>query len=772
MGFLSTLKAVLNRSKFTESSITTIDGLGVNGAKPWPFNYHEAVMVGMRSWPYRCILGNANMCASIPLRLYVRNRSKKELRALGYRHGEMAYESKRIGRRKLAYLTGQREVQPSSVVRHKLMQFGDEFEEVMDHPIIDLLRNANPQNNGFDLAQFRFISKQITGNAYLHPIMSQSLSRPTELWPMLPQWVWAVPGEPGGEELIKAYVYGATVEDRQRFDVDEVMAFRTGINPKSLYYGYGPTEAAWLVLGTIYARQVMDKATYDNMARPDWMLVNEQMNQDQATRLKTSIEMQLKGMKNAGKMLALGGKITPHQMNWKPNELSTEDRHLEEVAGIYGYPITKLLSNDPNRANAQTGDAGWTKDTILPMLRQDEESLNQNGLLALFGDGELADNAVLAYDDPTPANRQMDMAESKTLVLAGIRTINEDRKLRGDDPMDGGDVLRFNGRDLTAIDAPPPAPGGFDFQQNHYHIPEHKTVASKPRRLPGKRYSQAGMIYKAGPCCSKAPADQDIRDGEHERPIDRTIRNVHAAFLMAQRQVEEVIRRHGPGKAARKVKQLTEDDYDDIDRILRQMGETVTPEIVDLLRDAVISGGHEALRKIQLDPATFTTESPNVSATLRKFGEQIKTQIVGSSIDRIRATLAEGVAAGESTADLATRVREGGVFSASRAEMIARSESARAYGQGQIDAWKESGIVEGKQWLLAPEACEFCEAAAAIFEAKTIGLEEAFFKKGSMLRGSQGGVLTLDYADVDAPALHPNCRCDLIAVLSSTGEET
>ena len=61
--------------------------------------------------------------------------------------------------------------------------------------------------------------------------------------------------------------------------------------------------------------------------------------------------------------------------------------------------------------------------------------------------------------------------------------------------------------------------------------------------------------------------------------------------------------------------------------------------------------------------------------------------------------------------------------------------------------------------------CEFCRAAARLFSEKPVALNQPFFPKGSTLAGVKGGVMALDYDDVNGPPLHPNDRCSVSAVL-------
>jgi len=103
-----------------------------------------------------------------------------------------------------------------------------------------------------------------------------------------------------------------------------------------------------------------------------------------------------------------------------------------------------------------------------------------------------------------------------------------------------------------------------------------------------------------------------------------------------------------------------------------------------------------------------------------------------------------------------------------RARMIARTETAMIYEGAKEQAWKQSGIVKGKQWLLAAGGCEFCTALAGpqmgALRPDPIPLDAAFIGGGVPLIGTQGGKMTTWRAVRTAP-LHPNCRCGTTEIL-------
>ncbi len=136
----------------------------------------------------------------------------------------------------------------------------------------------------------------------------------------------------------------------------------------------------------------------------------------------------------------------------------------------------------------------------------------------------------------------------------------------------------------------------------------------------------------------------------------------------------------------------------------------------------------------------------------------------------LRTVLMEGLQVGLSDAEIAKQMSTE-VFGAKRttlrAQMIARTEEARATMAGQLQAFRESGVVESKRWLIASDACQFCQAISEEFngQASEIELNGVFVQQGAMLDGVDGGVLHNNYAPVEHPPLHVHCRCDLVPVI-------
>lgn len=128
---------------------------------------------------------------------------------------------------------------------------------------------------------------------------------------------------------------------------------------------------------------------------------------------------------------------------------------------------------------------------------------------------------------------------------------------------------------------------------------------------------------------------------------------------------------------------------------------------------------------------------------------------------RIQATLQAGLDAGDSTADLAARVRaEFNAIDKGRSQVIAQTEVAAAYGYGRNEAMVQAGV-EFKAWLTSGNAnvrSAHQEAGLTYPADGGIPLDEPFIVDGEALQypGDPSG----------SPGNTINCHCVQIAVVA------
>ena len=149
----------------------------------------------------------------------------------------------------------------------------------------------------------------------------------------------------------------------------------------------------------------------------------------------------------------------------------------------------------------------------------------------------------------------------------------------------------------------------------------------------------------------------------------------------------------------------------------------------------------------------------------RSFAERVNV----SFAKRITQVIAKGLSEGENVRELRKRLGDkvfSGKVTKARAEAIARTEGSRASHQGEMQAWEQSGVVEGKIWRILPGACQFCRP----LDGKLISLEGSYFDLGQVAEGDEGGKMKMNYETVEAPPLHTHCHCFQEPVLKELGQ--
>lgn len=123
--------------------------------------------------------------------------------------------------------------------------------------------------------------------------------------------------------------------------------------------------------------------------------------------------------------------------------------------------------------------------------------------------------------------------------------------------------------------------------------------------------------------------------------------------------------------------------------------------------------------------------------------ENAAMSITETTREGLRTIIAQGLAEGWSSEQVAQAIEGSEWFSADRAALIARTELAEAHSMGSLAIWEQAGVVEGKKNLLSdshlgPDVCDECADVGVIPLRAT-------FPSGRL-----------------GPPHHPRCECTLV----------
>lgn len=689
---------------------------------------------------------------------------------------------------------------------------GEDVDEVKEHSILELLHRPNQTMTKREFIILLQIYRLLTGESPIR--IKRNANQITELWPLNPLQVTPMIGKTAdGFEMVTSYEYKYTINGKQeekKLKPDEVI-FIKNMNPKDMWRGYGVVEAAQGAIDTLHYSELFNQTFFKNSAVPYTVLyTNQKLNENIINRLKNSWESNYKGPANAFKtaILEAGLKVEKLQQTSKDMDFIEQQKFLRDKM-MAMFKTTKIalgITEDVNRANAEASEYVFAKNCVKPKMAQYVESFNEF-LLPLF---ENTENMFLDFVDPVPKDRIAKVAEY-TAAVDKWMTKNEIRDAEGLPPLEGGDEI-WQPLALTTMSNPTPnteeehtepqtteeqeEKPKEDEEQKGYRILKAVGKKKLPTNLKEKIYAvknrnirlkqmkeeikkELRKILKSRitPAQKIEPKYKDMSTKEDTDKYVKTMlansdrleakMNDTMKWKYYQPQMEEVLRKIDKGtkfilnSKKKSVKKAVGDEFMfNKEKYVATGIDLLTP----LLKDILLMQGAEALLTVK--PSSKYSLLNEARKYLNQKPTKIAKTITDTAYERVRNSLADGIKEGESVEELKKRILEQYTsLEVYQAETIARTEVSRATNFATIDAFKQSGVVEGKEWIVTPDdrLCEFCAAMEETYNAQA-KLDEDYFKKGDEVVGINGGVLSIGYDDIEGPPLHPNCRCVLKSV--------
>ncbi len=574
-------------------------------------------------------------------------------------------------------------------------------------------------------------------------------------------------------------------------------------------YGYSKVEQVITTVNIALRRQLYQLQYYTDGSTPDLIFsCPENWSIKQIKEFWETWRSELAG--NTGKRRQ--GMFIPNGM--KPvdvKEQALKDMYDEWLARIICYCFSvppQALVKEQNRATADTQKDMSKEEGLLPLMKF-QKGVMDGIIRDFFG----APDLQFSWKQEAASSPVEQAAIDKSDVEAKIRTVNEVREARGleglpDEPAEPGLVeglptgekpqdAALNGQQITALlevvqakipkdtaaaviaasfpnlsseqvsalvagmpatpepdpEPNPPAPGTVPKPPGQASgLPPAPATNAEPSTEPGEPAQKLEAIRK-GELQKKAIKPID-RERKSLLRLEAKLKKKVAKFLAAQVQPIAAQLHAVLPESAEKLEKMSREEALALLQSLNLDWWELGDDLEDILAAIAHDGITAALAQIGVSPTASIVDQVNEKALAwaEQHSADLVTNLANTTRDRLRSDLAASIELGMSVDEIAAVIGKDYMFSEERAELIATTERAFADAAGNMAAYRDSGVVAGKEWVLGSEhedqECD-CEANA---DAGTIALDDNF-----------------PSGDDTVPA-HPRCVCDVLPVVAEDTE--
>lgn len=620
---------------------------------------------------------------------------------------------------------------------------GDQWEKV-DHELIDLVnrpggRDLKPQSfSKFDLFEATASYDALQGDCFWYMALGKSTLRPREIVVLRPDRVGTVVNPKTKE--VEGYYIRQEMGQPIPLEVNEVLRFPL-FHPETPYEGKGPVEAGDDYISTDENTSEFTNNFFQNGAGMSGILsVKGEVTKGAFKKFAKAFREKHTGVSNAGKIAILReSQASFEKIGLGIDELNMESLRkmsLADVAMMFKVPLELLGKITEGagfgRGNIETLEYIFAKYNIDKKMKR-FDSILQFALERYYGVDPR--QYRIRHEQIIPEDKEFKL-NTRDKAVDRWQTRDEIRDEDGLDSIDGGDQLFVAAMNIPINEASADIADNNSSTASGIKVTIRKTIKSEVNKVSKTERFRLTLMRN------------QLR---YEKQYKKILKPI---FKEQRKEALKNLEAHAGALAKASGQKLFDDAaYDAL------MTKRLTPMLTDLTQ---VQGGLALVFAGDTENEFHMTSK--IIEKLRRGTQKMATGFNDETLERLNKTLAEGIQAGEGIGDLKARVN--GVYEgidSYRSERIARTETIKASNSASVDAYRQTGYVTAKQWVINPDACEQCEE----FDGKIIGLDDNFLDLGQSYTigsGDDEQTFTNDYDTIEEPPLHPNCRCTIAPI--------
>ena len=561
---------------------------------------------------------------------------------------------------------------------------GEDWQPEPAHDIQKLLNRPNPFMGRQDLNERWVQSMMLAGNA-LHWLNIVG-GKPVEMWPIYPDTIKPIKSR---TEFVSGYEWKIDPTTKRVLPVAEVAHWMFP-DPSDHRWGLAPLQAGANAVDLDLAAARWNRAVLANDGKPPMaVFLAEGMTLEKQREAAAFLREQVDGG-SVRKLLVLGGasKVQPLSLSASDLDFLNGRRFSrEEIAAVFGVPPLLLaFGESATYANLDAAKTSLWEDRVVPLL----DDLCQGYMGALFPFWNLTEDTHRIRSD-----------------LSGVRALQANLKTEAE-------VLELRSKAMASMVAAgvPANMAASAAQLPLQDIPGGDVPRQPAQTAQGPPATKGGRFWYQ----RKDKSDPAAQLGRQDQWVDEIRTKVAQILLEQGSRVASAYAAGSPWETA-----LSLDDWQTLlEAIHTAVIEAEGVVAYTSILGSITTGG---------GGGTFDVLADGVVDWIRERVGDMVEGITDTSKAALRAEISVGVEAGESTRDIAKRLRAlSEEWSGYRAERIARTEVASAFGaahqQSALQIQDELGMAMVKTWVATNDSRTRDEHAA--IDGETVGIDEPF----------------------------------------------
>lgn len=590
---------------------------------------------------------------------------------------------------------------------------GDKWQDDQNHEFNVVLEGQEGQADLSEMLEAHQVCMDLYGESFWYYSKGESQRKPMGVYLLDPNAITVF--VQGGR--VTGYVYQKDAE-RITFELDEIDHYYIH-DPRRPFRGVGPMQSAgWFIRSSRYVNTYINNFLENNAIPAGVIVAKGQVNDDDWKLFKAQWAEKYSGIDNAGKT----GFVRGSDLDFVKTGLSLGEVDFEKIKNTSRDDIMAMFGvskpmigiyDDINRASAVTARQLFALTHTSPALMRITRKLSKK-VGVWYGE-----NFRMGSTNPIPEDREVKLQEYDKGIGRWV-TVNEARAAYGLEPIADGDVL--------------------------------KPVQTAPTEA--KKLGKITIRTKN----NKADFSYEMKESFRSKMEDLQVKYEQQFFQKANKvlkaQRDMVLDQLEP-------KKIVAASFDP-----ENESQKLVDEVLPLFMLLAAEQGQLSAEFAGSADTVF-----ELTPVMKKYiADSVKKSTLGFSKEtqeKIATAITEGLTAGESIAKVGKRINTlyedllGVKTPGFRTERLARTEIIKASNEITEAAYRQTGVVQKKEWFANPGHCQFC----ASLNGSILKLGSVFLAKGQTLEGADGGTRLNDYEDVKHPPAHSSCRCTLIPVI-------